>query len=84
MEDSNKLRTSSDVDSLISAEIPDPLLHPRLHEIVTSRMMHGPCGPICMEDGQCTKKFPRIMHRIRSFPTVVIHFTGAVTTDVSF
>ena len=82
MEDSNKLRTSSDVDSLISAEIPDPLLHPRLHEIVTSRMMHG---PICMEDGQCTKKFPKgFMHRIRSFPKVVIHFTGAVTTDVSF
>ena len=22
-------------------------------------MMHGPCGPICMEDGQCTKKFPK-------------------------
>ena len=58
MEDSNKLRTSSDVDSVISAEIPDPLLHPRLHEIVTSRMMHGPYGPICMEDGQCTKRFP--------------------------
>ena len=83
MEDSNKLRTSSDVDSLISAEIPDPLLHPRLHEIVTSRMMHGPCGPICMEDGQCTKKFPKdyAPHTIFSD---LIHFTGAITTDISF
>ena len=35
----------TDVDDLISAEIPDPVLDPDLHATVTTSMIHGPCGP---------------------------------------
>ena len=60
----SKLRNSDDVDSIISAEIPDPETHPRLYEIVTQTMVHGPCGDRkvnanCMKDGKCSKYFPK-------------------------
>ena len=64
LHDSDKLRTPADIDSLISAEIPDPIASPQLHHIVTTFMMHGPCGVlkpnnVCMENGICTKEFPK-------------------------
>ena len=60
----DKLRTREDIDRLISAEIPDPEEDLELHSLVKSCMMHGPCGVhnpscVCMEDGQCKKKFPK-------------------------
>jgi Helitron helicase-like domain at N-terminus len=39
-----KLRTPEDVDSLISAEIPDQEKDPELHDFVMKSMIHGPCG----------------------------------------
>ncbi|KAL4082434.1 hypothetical protein QTP88_029901 [Uroleucon formosanum] len=59
----NKLH-SNEVDDIISAEIPDPVTDPRLHDIVTTQMVHGPCGALnplspCMADGKCTKRYPR-------------------------
>ena len=59
----NKIRPSQ-IDSFISAEIPDPVQDPELYKLVTSNMIHGPCGPLnpgrnCMKEGKCTKKFPR-------------------------
>ena len=66
LEDSDKIMSASEIDSTVYAEIPDPLLFPDLHNIVTSCMMHGPCGDIfqiresvCMKDGVCTKHFPK-------------------------
>ncbi|KAL7291870.1 hypothetical protein TKK_0014430 [Trichogramma kaykai] len=47
------------VDEFISAEIPDQTSNPKLFEIVTKNMIHGPCADWCMKDGKCTKKFPR-------------------------
>ena len=60
----DKLRTRDDIDRLISAEIPDPEEDLELHNLVKSCMIHGPCGVqnascVCMEDGQCKKKFPK-------------------------
>ncbi|XP_065680663.1 uncharacterized protein LOC136094575 [Hydra vulgaris] len=60
----DKLETAEDIDSLISAEIPDPAVDPELFEIIKSCMIHGPCGILnpdspCMKDGKCTKKFPK-------------------------
>jgi hypothetical protein len=60
----SRLRTPEQVDSLICAEIPDPLTHPRLHKLVTSQMIHTPCGSQnpnapCMKDGQCSKHYPK-------------------------
>ena len=61
---SNDKIRADDIDSVISAEIPDQQTHPRLYNIVTSHMIHGPCGcqnpsAQCMVDGKCTKGFPK-------------------------
>ncbi|KAL6742466.1 hypothetical protein Aduo_015614 [Ancylostoma duodenale] len=52
------------IDSIISAEIPNPDQEPGLYEIITKNMIHGPCGPLnpnspCMKDRKCTKRYPR-------------------------
>lgn len=59
----NKIRPE-EIDQVISAEIPDRDIDPELFEIVTTNMVHGPCGSInmnspCMDNGKCTKRFPR-------------------------
>ncbi|XP_055914722.1 uncharacterized protein LOC129947961 [Eupeodes corollae] len=53
-----------EIDSIISAEIPDPSTDQMLFDIVTTNMIHGPCGNLnrsspCMADGKCTKSFPK-------------------------
>ena len=52
------------IDLFVSAEIPDPVTDPHLHAIVTSKMVHGPCGvdrpaASCMVDGECSKRYPK-------------------------
>ena len=56
--------TPDKIDDVICAEIPDPAVNPELHQIVMSNMVHGPCGSInpqsaCMQDGHCSKKYPK-------------------------
>nr|XP_046472567.1 uncharacterized protein LOC124214346 [Neodiprion pinetum] len=53
-----------EIDSIISAEIPDPSTDQMLFDIVTANMIHGPCGNLnrtspCMVDGKCTKSYPK-------------------------
>ena len=62
----DKLMDSDDIDSLISAEIPDLDEQPRLYNVVKSCMLHGPCGTKyphlpCMQndDKVCSKGFPK-------------------------
>lgn len=60
----DKIKTIEDVDALVSAEIPDPVLFPHLHETIKTCMMHGPCGndfpdAVCMVEGKCSKGFPK-------------------------
>src|SRR6266478_4514738 len=60
----DKLRTTEDMDSIVSAEIPDPNLYPLAYETVMKCMVHGPCGELnpmspCMKDGKCTKGYPK-------------------------
>lgn len=55
---------SNQIDSIISAELPDPEADPQLFEIISKNMIHGPCGAFntgspCMKEGKCTKKYPR-------------------------
>jgi len=64
LDETSKLRTVEDYDSMVSAEIPDPIRHPEAYETVTSCMVHGPCGldflnAQCMEQGKCKKRYPR-------------------------
>ncbi|XP_044575115.1 uncharacterized protein LOC123258925 [Cotesia glomerata] len=59
----DKIR-ADDIDSLISAEIPDPSTDQLLFDIVTTNMIHGLCGNLnpsspCMVDGKCTKRFSK-------------------------
>uniref|UniRef100_UPI00358E5CE5 uncharacterized protein n=1 Tax=Myxine glutinosa TaxID=7769 RepID=UPI00358E5CE5 len=60
---SSKIRANQ-IDSIISAEFPDPTNDEDLFEIVKAQMVHGPCGSLnynspCMKDTNCTKRFPR-------------------------
>ncbi|XP_040197569.1 uncharacterized protein LOC120930449 [Rana temporaria] len=52
------------IDEVISAELPDPREDPNLYTVVTKNMIHGPCGNInpnspCMKDGKCSKRYSR-------------------------
>ncbi|KAL0706631.1 hypothetical protein Bca4012_073057 [Brassica carinata] len=56
--------TATEIDTIISAELPDKEKDPEAYGLVEQHMMHGPCGEDrkvspCMEDGVCSKKFPR-------------------------
>ena len=57
--------------TIVNAEIPDPAINPKLHEVVTCNNIHGPCGLIntnslCMEGRgyhcHCTKNFAKPCH----------------------
>jgi len=55
---------ADEIDSIISAEIPDETVNPKLHTVVTKHMIHGPCEVLnynspCMVDGKCSKRYPR-------------------------
>lgn len=78
------IRDADDVDKIISAEIPDENKWPRLHNIVTRHLMHGPCGkfrpnaPCMSKDNNgksfCAKRFPRILMHIRIWVMIAIRF----------
>ncbi len=64
LDEASKLRTAEDFDSLVSAKIPDSIRHLEAYEMVTSCMVHGPCGldflnAQCMEQGKCKKRYLR-------------------------
>ena len=62
--DDCKPRDPSDYDMIVCAELPDPDLNPKLHQIVKRCMLHDPCGTakkaaVCMRNGSCSKQFPK-------------------------
>ena len=59
----DKIR-AEEIVKIISAENPDPNVDPELFNIITTNMIHGPCGTLnmmspCMDNGKCTKRFPK-------------------------
>ncbi|XP_015175981.1 PREDICTED: uncharacterized protein LOC107066151 [Polistes dominula] len=51
-----------EIDSIISAEIPDETVNPKLHAVVTKHIIHGPCGLFnynspCIVDSKCSKQY---------------------------
>jgi hypothetical protein len=64
MNSEDKPMTTTDTDNVISAELPNPELHPQAYATVTTTMIHGPCGGLspnapCMKDGICSKNYPK-------------------------
>ena len=64
LDERDKPMTIEQINRIVSAEIPDPIKFPKVHETVTSSLLHGPCGPThlgapCMDGDQCKKKFPK-------------------------
>jgi hypothetical protein len=52
------------IDSVITAEIPDPQQDHLGYTLVAEHMIHGPCGPNnmnapCMKNGICSKGYPK-------------------------
>lgn len=59
-----KLLTPEAVDSIISAQWPDPETQPHLFESVKKFMVHGPCGALnphapCMKNNKCIHGYPK-------------------------
>ncbi|XP_028944574.2 uncharacterized protein [Malus domestica] len=59
-----KCHSPSDVDSIISAEIPNPEFDKDGYDVVALYMIHGPCGLAnekspCMKEKKCLKRFPK-------------------------
>ncbi|XP_073024169.1 uncharacterized protein [Primulina eburnea] len=61
---SYKINSADQFDDYVSAELPNKDKNPRLFDLVTQHMMHGPCGYLnrtnsCMIAGQCKSHYPR-------------------------
>jgi len=61
---SGKYPTPQHIDSIISAEIPDPHKDTVLYNLVKTHMIHGPCGlaklsSLCMRKDKCSNFFPK-------------------------
>ncbi|GKD84767.1 DNA helicase PIF1, ATP-dependent [Tanacetum coccineum] len=56
-----KCQTPSQVDNIISAEMPSPTNDPEGYKVVTEFMLHDPCGKgvACTVDGKCSKSRQR-------------------------
>ena len=51
-------------DKMVCAELPNKVMFPELHEIISRCNVHGPCGEFdanapCMVDGKCRFRYPR-------------------------
>ena len=77
LEDGYKPLTPEIVDTIVSAEIPDKDINPKLHKIITRNNIHGPCGHVrnsspCMvgegADRKCSKKFPKPLIQSTALP----------------
>ena len=46
----DKFRSPETIDKVVFADILNPTTNPRLYEIVTSCVIHGPCGSLNPKD----------------------------------
>jgi hypothetical protein len=64
LDPADKIHDAQDIDSIVSAQLPDPITQPLLYETISTSMLHGPCGSInpkapCMVDKKCSKRYPK-------------------------
>lgn len=69
-----KCYSAIDIDSIICAELLDKYMQPKLYEIVSQFMMHGPCGYMnskspCKRDGNYSKFSPKSYQASTVFET---------------
>ncbi|XP_068342953.1 uncharacterized protein [Pyrus communis] len=69
-----KCHSPYDVDSIISAELPDEERDKAGYDAVSQYMIHGPCGVAnqfspCMKENKCSKKFPKSFTSETTFST---------------
>jgi hypothetical protein len=62
------IRSEAQIDAVVSAEVPDPLLQPVLYQLVQEFMIHTPCDRNedagCRPEGKpCKRRFPKDMAR---------------------
>ena len=59
----DKLHGAKDYDKIVCAELPDPEKEPDLFRLVTTFMIHNPCGrhtnQPCMKNGCCKANYPK-------------------------
>ena len=62
----SKIHSPEELDTLLSADFPDPETDPELFELVKTLMVHTPCGnehdnpnAPCIVNGTCSKFFPK-------------------------
>jgi len=64
LDPADKIHNANDIDSIVWAQLPDPVTQPLLYDTITTCMLHGPCGTIkpkasCMADKKCSKQYPK-------------------------
>ena len=70
----DKPRSPEDINTIVSAELPDPELFPELFETIVACMLHGPCGlqntkSVCMKEGRCSKGYPKPFAEATTMPS---------------
>ncbi|OMO77929.1 DNA helicase PIF1, ATP-dependent [Corchorus olitorius] len=78
--------TVSDIDKIVSTELPDKDTNPVAYEAVTSLMMHGPCGAAnpkasCMKKNRCDKHFPKMFNSETRLDALGYHTYRRRATD---
>jgi len=85
----DKLCDINDYDRIVCVELPDKSTHPEFYNIVTSRMLHGPCGALhlscpCMVNGLVARVIPRLSSpKLRTPPTATQPTNDGTTTRPS-
>lgn len=85
----SKPLSPDDYDKFVSAEIPDASKLPILHSLVTSHMIHGPCGEAnknspCMKDNKCSKSSQNNSVSVHFNQLMGIQNTAAETMELQW
>ncbi|XP_031121063.1 uncharacterized protein LOC116024309 [Ipomoea triloba] len=70
----NRANSATEIDAIISTEIPDPDADTKYHDVVGEFMLHRPCGQLrknspCMINGKCSKEMIRVTAEFMSSST---------------
>ena len=60
----DKICDAHNINSIVSAQLPDPVTQPLLYHTITTCMLHGPCRTVkpkakCNVNNKCSKRYPK-------------------------